>query len=36
MGQQVADEFEVHLNNVENWRQLSDLARNAGGTSRTL
>ena len=63
--QQVADEFEVHLNSVENWRQrwdefglvglfegrhtgrppklsdeerrqLSDLARDAGGTARTL
>ncbi|WP_166877046.1 helix-turn-helix domain-containing protein [Massilia mucilaginosa] len=63
--QQVADEFEVHLNSVENWRrrwdelgllglfegrhtgrppklsdeersQLGDLARDAGGTARTL
>lgn len=63
--QQVANEFEVHLNSVENWRQrwdefglvglfegrhtgrppklseeerrqLGDLARDAGGTARTL
>ena len=63
--QQVADEFEVHLNSVENWRQrwddfglvglfegrhtgrprklsdeerrqLGDLARDIGGTARTL
>jgi transposase len=63
--QQVADEFEVHLNSVENWRQrwnqfglvglfegrhtgrppklsdeerrrLGDLARDAGGTAKTL